>query len=114
MNRWEALIARRGDLPELVCSLQWMVEALLNRPGAEDWSRGLLRPEVVPHDSGREGISLSAAIDAEVTALLEEQAYLDSMVPEVPASPPASEEEAERAKARNELEALLKEYGLQS
>lgn len=114
MNRWEALIARRVDLPEFVCSLQWMVESLLNRPGAEDWSRGLLRPEVVPHDSGREGISLSAAIDAEVTALLEEQAYLDSMVPEVPASPPASEEEAERAKARNELEALLKEYGLQS
>jgi hypothetical protein len=42
---WEGIIGRSVELPVLITSLERMVEALVNRPSATGWIRGLLRPE---------------------------------------------------------------------
>jgi hypothetical protein len=42
---WEGIMGRSVDLPVLVTSLQRVVEALVNRPSASGWIRGLMRPE---------------------------------------------------------------------
>lgn len=92
VRAWEEELGRVIEVPQLTESLVRVVEAAVNRPGANGWRRGLL----IPHELKKVPLWFEVSMQEEV---------LDSSGP-TPSSHDEASADRERARVQREWDAM--------